>query len=143
MVVKQISIFIENTEGRIKKAINSISSKGINIRALSVADGSKFGILRLIVTDNKKSKELLEKEGFIVRETEVIVIGIPDKPNGLNELLETLETEKINLEYIYAFANNKTDEAVVVIKVEDYEKAKKLLESKNAHLFDEEDIENL
>ena len=129
MVVKQISIFIENTEGRIKKAINSISSKGINIRALSVADGSKFGILRLIVTDNKKSKELLEKEGFIVRETEVIVIGIPDKPNGLNELLETLETEKINLEYIYAFANNKTDEAVVVIKVEDYEKAKKLLES--------------
>ena len=143
MVVKQISIFIENTEGRIKKAINSISSKGINIRALSVADGSKFGILRLIVRDNKKSKELLEKEGFIVRETEVIVIGIPDKPNGLNELLETLETEKINLEYIYAFANNKTDEAVVVIKVEDYEKAKKLLESKNAHLFDEEDIENL
>ncbi|WP_461461807.1 acetolactate synthase [Methanobrevibacter sp.] len=143
MVVKQISVFIENTEGRLKKAINVISSEGINIRALSIADGAEFGILRLIVTDNEKTKKILQNNGFIVRENEVIVIGIPDEPNGLNTLLETLEGEKINLEYVYAFANNKTDEAVVVIKVEDYQKAKKLLESNNANLFDENDIANL
>lgn len=143
MVVKQISVFIENAEGKLKKAINVISSEGINIRALSIADGAKFGILRLIVTDNEKTKKALEDTGFIVRETEVIVIGIDDKPNGLNKLLETLEKEKINLEYIYAFANNKTDEAVVVLKVKDYEKAYELLENENANLFDVEDIENL
>ncbi len=143
MVVKQISVFIENTEGRLKKAINTISAEGINIRALSIADGAEFGILRLIVTDNEKTKKILQNNGFIVRENEVIVIGIPDEPNGLNTLLETLEGEKINLEYVYAFANNKTDEAVVVIKVEDYQKAKKLLESNNANLFDEKDIANL
>ena len=143
MVVKQISVFVENSEGKVKKAINEISKEGINIRALSIADGTEFGILRLIVTDNKKNKKTLQNEGFIVKESEVIVIGIPDEPNGLNSLLEILEGENINLEYVYAFANNKTDEAVVVIKVENYEKAKKLLESNNANLFDEKDIANL
>lgn len=143
MVVKQISVFVENSEGKVKKAINEISKEGINIRALSIADGAEFGILRLIVTDNEKTKKTLQNEGFIVKESEVIVIGIPDEPNGLNSLLEILERENINLEYVYAFANNKTDEAVVVIKVENYEKAKKLLESNNANLFDEKDIANL
>ncbi len=143
MVVKQISVFVENSEGKLKKAINEISKEGINIRALSIADGTEFGILRLIVTDNEKTKKTLQNEGFIVKESEVIVIGIPDEPNGLNSLLEILEGENINLEYVYAFANNKTDEAVVVIKVENYEKAKKLLESNNANLFDEKDIANL
>ena len=143
MVVKQISVFVENSEGKVKKAINEISKEGINIRALSIADGTEFGILRLIVTDNEKTKKTLQNEGFIVKESEVIVIGIPDEPNGLNSLLEILERENINLEYVYAFANNKTDEAVVVIKVENYEKAKKLLESNNANLFDEKDIANL
>ena len=143
MVVKQISVFVENSEGKVKKAINEISKEGINIRALSIADGTEFGILRLIVTDNEKTKKTPQNEGFIVKESEVIVIGIPDEPNGLNSLLEILEGENINLEYVYAFANNKTDEAVVVIKVENYEKAKKLLESNNANLFDEKDIANL
>ena len=143
MVVKQISVFVENSEGKVKKAINEISKEGINIRALSIADGTEFGILRLIVTDNEKTKKTLQNEGFIVKESEVIVIGIPDEPNGLNSLLEILEGENINLEYVYAFANNKTNEAVVVIKVENYEKAKKLLESNNANLFDEKDIANL
>ena len=139
----QISVFIENKEGRIKKAIDTLANAGVNIRALSVGDTTKYGILRLIVSDNEKAIKSLEDDGFIVKESEVIVIGIPDEPNGLNSLLEILERENINLEYVYAFANNKTDEAVVVIKVENYEKAKKLLESNNANLFDEKDIANL
>ncbi|MGN0092961.1 MAG: acetolactate synthase [Methanobrevibacter sp.] len=143
MTVKQISVFIENNAGKLKKAINTISSEGINIRALSIADGAEFGILRLILTDNDKAKDALTKGGFIVRETEVIVIGIPDEPNGLNTLLDVLEGENINLEYVYAFANNKTDDAVVVIKVENYDKALKVLRNHEAKLYDEEDIENL
>ncbi|AGN17214.1 MAG: acetolactate synthase [Methanobrevibacter boviskoreani] len=143
MTVKQISVFIENNAGKLKKAINTISSEGINIRALSIADGAEFGILRLILTDNDKAKDVLTKGGFIVRETEVIVIGIPDEPNGLNTLLDVLEGENINLEYVYAFANNKTDDAVVVIKVENYDKALKVLRNHEAKLYDEGDIENL
>ena len=143
MTVKQISVFIENNAGKLKKAINTISSEGINIRALSIADGAELGILRLILTDNDKAKDVLTKGGFIVRETEVIVIGIPDEPNGLNTLLDVLEGENINLEYVYAFANNKTDDAVVVIKVENYDKALKVLRNHEAKLYDEGDIENL
>lgn len=143
MTVKQISVFIENNTGKLKKAINAISTQGINIRALSIADGSQFGILRLILTDNEKAKRVLSDGGFIVRESDVIVVGIPDEPNGLNALLETLEEENINLEYVYAFANSNTEDAVVVIKVEDYDKALKLLEKHDANLFDEEDIANL
>ena len=143
MTVKQISVFIENNAGKLKKAINTISSEGINIRALSIADGAEFGILRLILTDNDKAKDVLTKGGFIVRETEVIVIGIPDEPNGLNTLLDVLEGENINLEYVYAFANNKTHDAVVVIKVENYDKALKVLRNHEAKLYDEGDIENL
>ena len=77
MVVKQISVFIENKEGRMKKAINTLAQENINIRALSIADTTKYGILRLIVSDNEKAIEALEKDGFIVRENDVIIVGLP------------------------------------------------------------------
>lgn len=83
MAVKQISIFIENKEGRIKKAIDTLAQQNINIRALSIADTTKYGILRLIVSDNKKAIAALEDNGFVVRENEVIIIAVPDEPNGL------------------------------------------------------------
>ena len=78
MAVKQISIFIENKEGRIKKAIDTLAQQNINIRALSIADTTKYGILRLIVSDNKKAIAALEDNGFVVRENEVIIIAVPD-----------------------------------------------------------------
>ena len=85
MVVKQISVFIENKEGRMKKAINTLAQENINIRALSIADTTKYGILRLIVSDNEKAIEALEKDGFIVREDDVIIVAVPDEPNGLRK----------------------------------------------------------
>lgn len=142
-MIKQISVFIENKEGRLKKAINSLSKAEINIRALSIADGSKYGILRLIVSDNKKSREILEKDNFIVKETEVIAVGIPDKPNGLNSVLEILEEENINVEYLYAFTSNKTDEAIVVMRLNNMEEGKLLLKRKNANILDLKDIKLL
>lgn len=143
MVVKQISIFIENKEGRIKKAVNAISKEGINIRALSLADNTKYGILRLIVSDNEKTKEVLKAEHFIVKETDVLVVGVKDEPNGLNSTLEIFENANINVEYIYAFVSSKTDEAIVVIKIEDYEAGVKALSEQNANILTEEDINNL
>ena len=143
MTVKQISIFIENKEGRIKKAINTLAEENINIRALSIADTAKYGILRLIVSDNEKAIKSLENDGFIVKENDVIILAIPDKPNGLNSTLEIFENKGINLEYLYAFVSSKTDEAIVVMRLENMEEAIEALENSDAKLLDENDIKDL
>ncbi|MBQ6511185.1 amino acid-binding protein [Methanobrevibacter sp.] len=143
MAVKQISIFVENKEGRIKKAIDTLAKENINIRALSIADTAKYGILRLIVSDNEKAIEALEKDGFIVKENEVIILAIPDEPNGLNSALSIFEEKKINLEYVYAFVSSKVDEAIVVMKFENMEDAIAALNERNIKILDEEDIKDL
>ena len=132
----QISVFIENKEGRIKKAIDTLAKAGVNIRALSVGDTTKYGILRLIVSDNEKAIEALEEDGFIVKKSEVIVVSVPDKPNGLNTTLAILDDADINLEYIYAFVSSQPDEAIVAIKVENFE-------AKDAKILTEKDLEKI
>ncbi|MBQ2636464.1 MAG: amino acid-binding protein [Methanobrevibacter sp.] len=143
MAVKQISIFVENKEGRIKKAIDTLAKENINIRALSIADTTKYGILRLIVSDNEKAIEALEKDGFIVKENDVIILAVPDKPNGLNSTLAVFDEKGINLEYLYAFVSSKSDEAIVVMRLENMEKAIEALENSNIKLLDEKDIKDL
>ena len=137
----QISVFIENKEGRIKKAIDTLANAGVNIRALSVGDTTKYGILRLIVSDNEKAIKSLEDDGFIVKESEVIVIAVPDQPNGLNSTLAILDDANINLEYIYAFVSSNPDEAIVAMKVEDTQKAIDVFEKSNTKILSEEDLE--
>lgn len=143
MAVKQISIFVENKEGRIKKAIDTLAKENINIRALSLADTTKYGILRLIVSDNEKAIEALEKDGFIVKENEVIILAVPDEPNGLNSTLSVFDEKGINLEYLYAFVSSKTDAAIVVMRLENMEKAIEALNESNIKILDENDIKDL
>ena len=143
MTVKQISIFVENKEGRIKKAIDALAKADINIRALSIADTTKYGILRLIVSDNEKAIEALEKDNFIVKENEVIVLAVPDEPNGLNSTLAIFDEKDINLEYLYAFVSSKTDEAIVAMRLENMEKAIDVLENSTVKILEESDIKEL
>lgn len=143
MAVKQISIFVENKEGRIKKAIDTLAKENINIRALSIADTAKYGILRLIVSDNAKAIEALEKNNFVVKENEVIILAIPDEPNGLNSTLAIFDEKNINLEYLYAFVSSKTDEAIVVMRLENMEKAIEALKDFNIKILDNKDIKEL
>ena len=143
MAVKQVSIFVENKEGRIKKAIDTLAKENINIRALSIADTTKYGILRLIVSDNEKAIEALEKDGFIVKENDVLIVAVPDEPNGLNSTLAIFENQDINLEYLYAFVSSKTDEAIVVMRLENMEKAIGALNESNIKILDENDIKDL
>jgi hypothetical protein len=143
MAVKQVSIFVENKEGRIKKAIDTLAKEDINIRALSIADTTKYGILRLIVSDNDKAIEALERDGFIVKENEVIILAVPDEPNGLNSTLAVFDEKGINLEYLYAFVSSKTDEAIVVMRLENMEKAIEALNESNVKILDENDIKDL
>ena len=141
MNVKQLSVFLENKEGKLKSAVDAISSKGINIRALSIADSSKYGILRLIVSDNEKAIKALEERKFVVKETDVIVVGVKDKPNGLNSVLEVLEEANINVEYLYAFVSTQVDEAIVVMKIENSKDVVPILREKNIKLLSKKDID--
>ena len=143
MAVKQISIFVENKEGRIKKAIDTLAKENIHIRALSIADTTKYGILRLIVSDNDKAIEALEKDGFIVKENDVIILAVPDEPNGLNSTLSVFDEKGINLEYLYAFVSSKTDEAIVVMRLENMEKAIEALQDSDVKILETEDIKDL
>ena len=143
MTMKQISVFVENKEGRIKKAIDTLAKENINIRALSIADTTKYGILRLIVSDNEKAIEALEKDGFVVKENEVIILAVPDEPNGLNSTLEVFDEKGINLEYLYAFVSSKTDEAIVVMRLENMEKAIDALNKSKIKILDETDIKEI
>ena len=139
----QISVFIENKEGRIKKAIDTLAKANVNIRALSVGDTAKYGILRLIVSDNNNAIKSLEDEGFIVKKSEVVVVMVPDEPNGLNKTLSVLDDANINLEYMYAFVSSEPNEAIVAMKVEDYNSACDVFKNSNPKILETEDIEKI
>ena len=127
MEVKQISVFLENKKGRLWEAINALAKARINIRALSIADTSEFGILRLIVPDPQKAKKVLGQSGFTVRENDVIAVGVSDKPGGLAGVLKMLTDAGINVEYLYAFVEKSGKKAVVVLRTDSISKGKKVL----------------
>lgn len=140
MKLKQLSVFLENKEGKLKNAIEILSKHEINIRALSIADTTNFGILRLIVNDLEKAKSALENDNYVVKLTEVIAVKVHDKPGGLNEMLTALYDQGINVEYIYAFVDSTDGQAIVVVKTEDIEKGINALESANIKVLDAEEV---
>lgn len=119
MIVKQLSIFMENRAGRLAEIARLLGDAGINIRALSLADTSDFGILRLIVNDVEKAQSVLRKANLTVSLTDVIAVEIPDRPGGLASVLEPLREAGLNVEYMYAFVEKATDKAVVIFRFED------------------------
>ena len=139
--VDQLSIFLENKEGRLLKILDIIEKLDINIRALSLADTSEFGILRLIVTEPLRVKDTLEEHDFIVKLTKVLAVSISDEPGGLNQVLRILDDNDINLEYLYAFVEQKTYNAIVILKLEsDMDEGYKILEEGNVNIISPEEI---
>jgi len=135
MTVKQISIFLENKAGRLAEVTRVLGDNGINIRALSIADTADFGILRLIVNQPEKAKEVLKLEGFMVSETEVIAVEVPDEPGGLAGVLETMKSTGINIEYCYAFVGTASDGALVLFRVESPDEAITALQEKGISIL--------
>lgn len=127
MKVEQISIFLENKPGALAEVTTILGAAGVNIRALSLADTKDFGILRLIVNDNEKAKEVLGKKGFTVRKTEVVAIEVPDRPGGLAEILRILASAKINVEYLYAFVQQSGENALIIFRFDETDRAIKTL----------------
>lgn len=128
MRVEQISIFLENKAGRLAEVTSILSDAGVNIRALSVADTSDFGVLRLIVDDNPKAISILKENGFSVGTTNVLAVEVEDKPGGLNRILEILTREGINVEYMYSLVTQRNGNAVLIFRFDKIDDALKLLE---------------
>ena len=143
MKLKQISVFLENRKGRLWKALNILSNANINIRALSIADTSEFGILRMVVPETEKAKEILETSNFVVKVNEVIAVGVPDVPGGLESILEVLNKKDVNVEYLYAFVEKKGEKAVVVIRTEDIEAGLDALKDGGITILSAEEINNI
>lgn len=123
MKVEQLSIFIENKSGRLAEVARILGEADVNIRALSLADTSDFGILRLIVNDVEKAKIVLKEKGFTVSKTEVIAVEVPDRPGGLAAILQVLDTDRINVEYMYAFVERCGENAVIIFRFDEIHKA--------------------
>jgi hypothetical protein len=123
MKVEQISIFIENKSGRLAEITGILGENGINIRALSLADTSDFGILRLIVDDSKKALQVLKEQRFTVSITHVIGVEVSDSPGGLTSILQILDNNNVNVEYMYAFVERSGDNAVIIFRFDDVDEA--------------------
>lgn len=138
MKVEQISIFIENKSGRLAEITRILGDAGINIRALSLADTSDFGILRLIVNDVEKAKSVLKENGFTVNKTEVVAVEVPDRPGGLSHILQSLDREQINVEYMYAFVERCGGNAVIIFRFDDTDKAIGILQGQGFNILEGE-----
>ena len=142
-MVKQISIFLENKCGRLVKVTQVLGKHKINIRALTIADTSDFGILRLIVDKPDEAIDVLKSEGFMASATEVIAVEVPDTPGGLARVLEYLEEAKINIEYLYSFVEKPEQDALILMRVENNEKAMEVLKQHQVKIIDGPAIYNL
>ncbi len=130
MIIKQISVFLENKPGTLAEVLSVLDRHNINLRAMSVADTADFGILRLVVNEPDIVEQALKGASLAVKTTPVLAMKVSDKPGGLLAEVKKLTAAGINIEYVYAFAAPAADEARVVLKVDDLDAAEKILNDK-------------
>lgn len=135
MMVKQLSVFLENKTGRLAEVASQLARRKVNIRALSLADSENFGVLRLIVDDAAAGAACLKEAGFVVQITNVIAVQVSDRPGGLSQVLKQFGQAGINVEYMYAFVEKVEDRAVVIFKVENPTRAVKVLKAAGVPLI--------
>jgi len=138
MLIKQLSIFLENKSGRLNEVSAILGAAGINMSAFSVADTSEFGILRLIVSDHEKAFRVLRENNFSVSLTDVVCLNCPNQPGALARALGILSDNNVSIEYLYAFSVGET--ANVVIKPDDLEKCIAVLTEHSMELVKASDL---
>lgn len=143
MKVQQISIFIENIPGRLAEVTKVLGNAGINIRALSLADTSDFGVLRLIVDKIDRAKEVLAEHQFTVTKTDVVAVEVPDRPLGLAGILQKLDSAEVTVEYLYAFVERMGENAVIIFRFDNVDEAVKVLQGAGIKILPGERIYNL
>lgn len=127
MKVQQISVFLENKSGRLAEVASILADADVNIRALGLADTSDFGVLRLIVNDTVKAEKVLKSRGFSVGKTDVVAAEVEDRPGGLYKILSLLGRSGLNVEYMYAFVQQRQKNAVMIFRFDNIDEAVKLL----------------
>lgn len=139
MFVKQLSVFIENREGRLEQVTEVLKKENINIVSLSLADTSEYGVLRMIVSDPNKGKLVLKENDFSAMLTDVIAVRLPHEVGMLHKLLQVLYSADINIEYMYALATGK-DNASMIVKASDPKEAVKALEEQNMTVYEPDTV---
>ena len=122
MKVKQLSLFLENKPGALRRPVQLLADAQFNILTLSLADTQQFGILRVIVRDWERARQLLEKNGFVVNVTDVVAIEVPDKPGELAEILGVIEKARVNIEYLYGFTLKEEHKGLLAFRFDDPDK---------------------
>jgi hypothetical protein len=142
MKLRQLSLFLENRAGQLKVPVKVLGDAGIDILTLSLADTQQFGILRLVVKEWERAKELLEAAGVVVNVTEVLAVDVPDRPGGLAGVLEAFEQAGLGIEYMYAFAASRERGrfATLVFRLEDPDRAAKLLSAAGVKLVSSDEL---
>ena len=142
MAIDQLSIFIENKSGKLVEAVEVIASAGIDLRALSIADTSDYGVLRVIVDRAADALKVLTDAGYVVRINQVLPVSVDDKPGALGKALRVLSNAGINVEYLYAFVAHEKNRAFVILRVEDNEVAEGILRKAGIPLATRDEIYN-
>jgi hypothetical protein len=140
MKLEQLSIFLENRSGRLAEITGILARAGINIRALSLADTADFGILRLVVSQTARAVQVLREGGFTVATNEMVALELPDRPGGLWEILRVLEGAGINVEYMYAFVHKATENAVVIFRFDEPDRASAVLRAAGVRVLAGEEV---
>ena len=143
MAIKQLTVFIQNKKGTVVSVTDILSKNDINLRALSIAETQDFGILRLIVNDEKAAEAVLEENGYLIKVIDVVGVKIGDEPGKLTAALDVLDKADINVEYLYAFMARTEKHAYVVLRVEDNAVAEKTLTDAGFKMISEADINKL
>ena len=143
MYTKQLSIFLQNEKGRLADVTRILADEGINIRALSMADMADLGVLRLIVNDPARCLRVLREQGLAVQQTDVIAVAIEDKPGGLHRIVDVLNRENVNIEYMYAFVEKNGGNAIVVFKINEAQRAVEMLQKNGIPILPEHVIQDL
>lgn len=143
MLLKQLTVFVENKQGSLVDITETLAGHGINLRALSIADTQDFGLLRLIVNDNEAASAALSDKGYVLKITEVIGVKIGDQPGMLSKALSVLAEAGINVEYLYAFMARTEKHAYVVLRPTDNAAAEAALEAAGFHRITDADVEKL
>ena len=140
MTIEQLSVFVENKPGKLVEALETLAQAGIDLRALSLADTSDFGILRLIVDKPHGALKVLQDAGYLVKSSEVIPVSVGDKPGGLAGVLRILADSGVDVEYTYAFVSHAREKAYVILRVGDNEVALKAIRDNGITLLSGEDM---
>ena len=143
MKVKQISVFLENKSGRLAQVTQLLADNDVNIRALSLADTADFGILRIIVNDMKKASDTLKAAGYTLGETDVVAVEVADKPGGLASILSALWKAELDVEYMYAFVQSSGENAIMILRFDDSDKAIEVLKESGVRILSGEEVYGL